>query len=67
MAFVNTKRAAQETGLSEYELRTGFKQGRYPALEIGRGDRRRSLRWDLDILRDSLRRQMTEQAAGATA
>ena len=64
MAFVNTKRAAQETGLSEYELRIGFKQGRYPALEIGRGDRRRSLRWDLDILRDSLRRQMTEQAAG---
>lgn len=62
--FVNTKRAAQETGLTEYELRLGFKQGRYPALEIGRGDRRRSLRWDLDILRDSLRRQMTEQAAG---
>lgn len=62
--FVNTKRAAQETGLTEYELRLGFKQGRYPALEIGRGNRRRSLRWDLEVLCDSLRRQMTEQQAG---
>lgn len=64
MGFVNTKKAAQETGLSEYELRIGFKQGRYPALEIGRGNRRRSLRWDLDVLQEALRRQMTEQAAG---
>lgn len=64
MAFVNTKKAAQETGLSEYELRIGFKQGRYPALEIGKGNRRRSLRWDLDVLQEALHRQMTEQAAG---
>ena len=63
MRFVNTKLAAHETGLTEYELRTGFKQGRYPALEIGRGNRRRSLRWDLDVLQETLRRQMTEQAA----
>jgi len=64
MGFVNTHEAAKKTGLSEYELRLGFKQGRYPALEIGRGDRRRSLRWDLDVLREALRRQMTEQQAG---
>lgn len=62
--FVNTKKAAQSTGLTEYELRLGFKQGRYPALEIGRGDRRRSLRWDLDVLQEALRRQMSEQQAG---
>lgn len=59
--FVSTKKAAQETGLTEYELRIGFKQGRYPALEIGRGDRRRSLRWDLDVLGEALRRQMGTQ------
>ena len=62
--FVSTKKAAQATNLSEYELRLGFKQGRYPALEIGRGDRRRSLRWDLDVLQEALRRQMSEQQAG---
>lgn len=63
MALVNTKKAAQERGLSEYELRLGFKQGRYPALEIGRGNRRRSLRWDLDMLDEALRKQMTERQA----
>ena len=57
--FVNTKKAAKATNLSENELRNGFKQGRYPALEIGRGDRRRSLRWDLDLLNEALRKQMT--------
>lgn len=48
--LVNTEEAARRTGLSMYELRTGFKEGRYPALQIGRGDRRRSLRWDIDRL-----------------
>lgn len=58
MKFVSTKGAAQATGLSEFELRQGFKQGRYPALEVGRGNRRRFLRWDLDVLQEALRRQM---------
>ena len=35
--FVNTHDAARAVGLSEWELRAGFKEGRYPALEIGRG------------------------------
>lgn len=48
--LVNTEEAARRTGLSMYELRTGFKEGRYPALQIGRGDRRKSLRWDIDRL-----------------
>ena len=61
--FVNTEKAAQATGLTAYELRLGFKQGRYPALEIGRGNRRRSLRWDLDVLQEALRQQMTEKQA----
>lgn len=30
--LINTKQAAELTGLSEYELRYGFKRGLYPAL-----------------------------------
>ena len=59
----NTKQAAELTGLSEYELRYGFKRGLYPALEIGRGSRRKSLRWDPDILQQAIRDAMhTRQA-----
>ncbi len=59
--FVNTRTAAQSIGISEYELRTGYKQGRYPALEIGRGSRRRSLRWDIDLLRKTLEDRMLSE------
>lgn len=61
--LVCTKKAAELTGLSEYELRYGFKQGLYPALEVGRGSRRKSLRWDPDILQQAIRDAMhTRQA-----
>lgn len=61
--LIHTKQAAELTGLSEYELRHGFKQGLYPALEIGRGSRRKSLRWDPDILQQAIRDAMhTRQA-----
>lgn len=56
--FVGTEEAARAVGLSEYELRLGFREGKYPALEIGRGSRRRALRWDLDVLRAALEEQM---------
>ena len=56
--FVNTREAARLTGLSEYELRLGYKQGDYPALEIGRGSRRRALRWDPEVLRAALEKRM---------
>lgn len=62
--FMNTRRASKLVGLSEYELRTGFKQGRYPALEIGRGSRRRSLRWDIDLLRKTLEARMLAERDG---
>ena len=63
--LICTKKAAELTGLSEYELRYGFKQGLYPALEIGRGSRRKSLRWDPDILRQAIRDAMcTRKAVG---
>ena len=56
--LVSTKIAAQYTGLSEYELRQGFKEGRYPALETGRGNRRRLLRWNLEALDARIHEQM---------
>ena len=56
--LVNTKAAAQATGLSEYELRRGWKEGRYPALVIGRGDDRRRLRWNLEALQAAILAQM---------
>ena len=55
--LICTKKAAELTGLSEYELRYGFKQGLYPALEVGRGSRK-SLRWDPDILQQAIRDAM---------
>ena len=55
--LICTKKAAELTGLSELELRNGFKRGLYPA-EIGRGSRRKSLRWDPDILQRAIRDAM---------
>lgn len=64
MRFVNTREAARKTGLSEYTLRQDFKQGYFPALEIGRGSRRRSLRWDLDVLQARLQERMLSERDG---
>ena len=61
--LISTKQAAELTGLSEYELRNGFKRGLYHALEIGRGSRRKSLRWDPEVLQQALKDAMhTRQA-----
>lgn len=61
--LINTRQAAELTGLSEYELRYVFKQGLYPALEDGRGSRRKSLRWDPDILQQAIRDAMCTRQA----
>lgn len=60
--LVNTKTAAKETGLSEYELRRGFLEGKYPALVIGRNGERSRLRWNLDALQAAIERLMLEGA-----
>ena len=57
--LVNTKEASRITGLSEYELRRGYLEGKYPALVIGRGDQRRRLRWNMEALQDAILRQMS--------
>ena len=60
--LICTKQAAELTGLSAYELRHGFKCGLYPALEVGRGSRRK-LRWDPDILQQAIRDAMHARQA----
>lgn len=59
--LVSTSEASAGTGLSEWELRRGFKEGIYPAILIGRGNRARRLRWDLELLQESIRRRMTKE------
>lgn len=61
--LICTKQATELTGLSAYELRHGFKCGLYPALEVGRGSRRKSLRWDPDILQQAIRDAMHARQA----
>lgn len=56
--LICTKKAAELTGLSELELRNGFKRGLYPSLEVGRGSRRKSLRWDPEVLQQAIRDAM---------
>ena len=58
--LVTTKKAHEYTGLSEWELRRGYKEGIYPAILIGRGERARRLRWDLELLQEAIRRRMQE-------
>jgi len=57
--LLTTAEAAKETGLSEYELRLGAKQGRYPVLYIGRDKSKiRRMRWNLDLLIEAINSQM---------
>lgn len=44
--------------MTRYELIRGYKEGRFPAIVIGKGGRGSKLRWDLDLLQDAIRRQM---------
>lgn len=56
--------AAEHTGLSKWELRTGALSGKYPAMRIG-GERGK-LWFDLDLLDKAIERHMmenTQQAA----
>ena len=66
--LLTTKEAAQETGLSEYELRLGWKQGRYPALAVGSCESSfRRLRWNLPILMNAIEKQMQNDVASSAS
>lgn len=62
--LVPTKKAAEITGLSAYELRRGFLEGKYPALVIGRGDQRKRLRWNLEALHAAIMAEMSKGGDG---
>ena len=56
--LLTTKEAAQATGLSEYELRKGAKEGRYPVLMLGSDEKKfRKMRWNLDALEEAIKRR----------
>ena len=63
--LATTKEASALTGLSEWELRRGYKAGEYPAILIGRGGRARRLRWDLELLQEQIRRRMMKGVRSA--
>lgn len=65
--LVTTKKAAEVTGLSAYELRRGFLEGKYPALVIGRGDQRRRLRWNLEALQTAILKEMQMNTSDRSA
>ena len=59
--LLTTEEAAAATGLSQYELRLGAKDGRYPVIMLGKpGNKFRKMRWNLDALNDALRQRMEQ-------
>ena len=59
--LLTTEEAAAATGLSQYELRLGAKDGRYPVIMLGKpGNNFRKMRWNLDALNDALRQRMEQ-------
>lgn len=63
--LLTTAEAAAATGLSQYELRLGAKQGRYPVILLGSADKQfRKMRWNLDALQEVLERKMVTDPNG---
>ena len=58
----STKETAKKFRMSEYELRKGWKEGRFPAYEIGSG-RGTRLRWNLNLLEMAIMEQMQNAQA----
>ena len=53
--LLSTEEASQMFGVSQYELRRGYREGRYPAIEIGSSENRfRKIKWRADLLEEAL-------------
>lgn len=65
--LMTTAEAAEATGLSAYELRRGWKQGIYPAIEIGMGEKTNRLRWNMDALQEAIMKNLNMQIQAAEA
>ena len=63
--LLSTEEAAAATGLSQYELRIGAKDGRYPVIMCGRpGNKFRKMKWNLSALEAALQQQMIQSNGG---
>ncbi len=60
---VGIKEAAVATGLTEYALRSGIRQGRFPHIRTGLGCGKILL--DMDLLEDCLKREALENTQPA--
>ena len=57
--LLSTEEVSAVTGLSQYELRIGAKEGRYPVVLTGSpGNKYRKMKWNLAALEDAMRQQM---------
>ena len=63
--LLTTEEAAEATGLSQYELRIGAKEGRYPVIMCGRpGNKFRKMKWNLLALENAIQLQMKKGQEG---
>lgn len=66
MKLVDIKTASAELGISEFSLRKGARQGRFPFVRITGGGTRRYL-FDVDRCEEVLRAEMEESRQEAQA
>lgn len=63
--LLTTAELAEERGFSEYELRKGAKEGRYPVIMLGSpANKFRKMRWNLEAFDNALRQQMEQKQEG---
>ena len=59
--LLTTKEASLATGISEYELRKGAQEGRYPVMLLGSEKNKfRKRRWNLEMLEEAIKQQMRQ-------
>lgn len=62
--LLTTAEASHFSGLSQYELRKGAAEGRYPVILLGSpANKFRKMRWNYEMLMDAIMQQ-TNQAGG---
>lgn len=63
--LLTTEEAAQATGLSQYELRKGAEEGRYPCILLGSPKNKfRKRRWNLEMLMAAIMSQGNRAGEG---
>lgn len=60
--IVRIKEAANLTGLTQRELRTGAKQGKYPFFRPGKGGEKAPYMFDIELLTEVIRNECLNNA-----